>query len=584
MRNLFWVFLLLVTACGGGSGGDAAGGAGAGGSTSRTLGGSASGLSVGASVTLQNLGANNLTVSGNGAFAFANPVPDGGTFAVTVLTQPAGETCTVTGGSGTASSNVTSIVVTCTTTPPRWAIGGSVSGLSPGASVTLQDNGGNNLTIPSDGAFAFTNTVPDGGAYAVTVLTPPTGETCTVTSGSGTASGNVSGVAVSCSAAVASCPPVTGAASLSLNSGDPFNGFVLQTPTNAINESYSSFSFDFNLRGTALSSPAVVAVSDGHGSSVSVADMGAVCGLGGIPTFPAKAQFASLTALSLQTGHGYFVEAPDGSYARLYVNSIGSGFVSLAYEHPSVICPPSGVTLTYDTKRTYNGVSITGAVTNFGSFSNNGVSSSASSAPFYGCKATATVSAWGAGGAGGGNFDVVGGAGGGGGGGGGFGTQSIPLVPGQYYLATIGLGGDTGFTNGFQNGKSTAFGTYSASDTTAVGTTIIVSTGGQGGNAPVSHTAQGIGGSGGTSNATGSSIAGVNGTNGLTVLSSPCSPGQSFGIGPGGGGGNAGGALSGGAAGGCTPGTAGLPGGGGAGTSQNGRATPGATGRITISY
>ena len=71
-----------------------------------TVGGSVSGLS--GSVVLQDNGADNLTVTANGPFTFATGLASGAAYAVTVKTQPAGQTCTVANGSGTmGSANVT---------------------------------------------------------------------------------------------------------------------------------------------------------------------------------------------------------------------------------------------------------------------------------------------------------------------------------------------------------------------------------------------------------------------------------------------------------------------------------------------
>src|SRR5580693_1637168 len=53
-----------------------------------TIGGSVSGLATGESVVLEDNGADKLTVNTNGAFTFATSIASGGTYAVTVLTQP----------------------------------------------------------------------------------------------------------------------------------------------------------------------------------------------------------------------------------------------------------------------------------------------------------------------------------------------------------------------------------------------------------------------------------------------------------------------------------------------------------------
>jgi len=162
----------------------------------RTVGGSILGLAASDSVVLQNNGSDNLAVNSNGSFTFSTPVAQGATYNVTILTQPSTQICTVTNGSGTASaSNITNVQVTCATN--AYTVGGTVSGLS--STVVLQDNGGDNLTMNSNGSFAFTAPVAEGAPYSVTVLTQPTGQTCSVTNGSGTMGGaNVTNVGVNC--------------------------------------------------------------------------------------------------------------------------------------------------------------------------------------------------------------------------------------------------------------------------------------------------------------------------------------------------------------------------------------------------
>jgi len=74
----------------------------------------------------------------------------------------------------------------------------TISGLI--ASVVLQNNGTDNLTLTADGNFNFNTPLAHGATYAVTVLTQPAGLTCAVGSGTGTiGSANISAVNVSCS-------------------------------------------------------------------------------------------------------------------------------------------------------------------------------------------------------------------------------------------------------------------------------------------------------------------------------------------------------------------------------------------------
>src|SRR5579862_1542752 len=79
----------------------------------------------------------------------------------------------------------------------KYSVGGTVSGLS--GTVVLQDNGGDTLSVSANGSFTFATQLASGAAYAVTVQSYPSGQTCTVSNGSGAVgSANVTSVAVSC--------------------------------------------------------------------------------------------------------------------------------------------------------------------------------------------------------------------------------------------------------------------------------------------------------------------------------------------------------------------------------------------------
>ena len=159
------------------------------------MGGTVSGLS--GTVVLQDNGGDNLSVTASGSFTFATSLASGAAYSVTVGTNPSGQTCTVSGGSGTVgSANVTNVAVSCANVA-TYTVGGSVSGLS--GTVVLQDNGGDSLSVTASGSFTFATSLASGAAYSVTVGTNPSGQTCTVSGGSGTVgSANVTNVAVSC--------------------------------------------------------------------------------------------------------------------------------------------------------------------------------------------------------------------------------------------------------------------------------------------------------------------------------------------------------------------------------------------------
>ena len=160
-----------------------------------SVGGTVSGLS--GTVVLQDNGGDNLSVAANGSFTFATPLAAGAAYSVTVKTNPSGQACTISNGSGTiGSANVTNVAVSCANVP-TYSVGGTVSGLS--GTVVLQDNGGDNLSVSVNGGFTFATPLAAGAAYSVTVKTNPSGQACTVSNGSGTiGSANVTNVAVSC--------------------------------------------------------------------------------------------------------------------------------------------------------------------------------------------------------------------------------------------------------------------------------------------------------------------------------------------------------------------------------------------------
>lgn len=102
------------------------------------------------------------------------------------------------------------------------SVGGTISGLSGGATVALLDNGADVLTVtaPSTStasstpiSFAFGATIKAGTTYDVTIQKQPDGETCTVSNGVGTVQesiGNVTSIVVFCSATISAANDITG--------------------------------------------------------------------------------------------------------------------------------------------------------------------------------------------------------------------------------------------------------------------------------------------------------------------------------------------------------------------------------------
>jgi len=163
------------------------------------VGGTVTGL-VGTGLVLTNNGGNAKAITADGTFEFSMPVASSGPFAVAIQTQPVGQTCNVSGATGTVGvGTVTSVVVNCT--PSTYTIGGTVTGLT--GTVVVRNNGGDDRPLNANGTFAFPTPQGPATPYSVAVVTqpvyPPQSQTCTVTMGSGAvAAANVTSVAITC--------------------------------------------------------------------------------------------------------------------------------------------------------------------------------------------------------------------------------------------------------------------------------------------------------------------------------------------------------------------------------------------------
>ncbi|MGD0832533.1 MAG: kelch repeat-containing protein, partial [Terracidiphilus sp.] len=120
----------------------------------------------GTGLVLQNNGAGNLSISATGGFVFSTAVDSGGTYRVSVLTQPSNpdQTCTVTNGSGSASANITSVLVSCAALHNVWTwVGGSSAAGAAGVYGTQGVAAASN--IPGARALAVSGTDGSGNFW-----------------------------------------------------------------------------------------------------------------------------------------------------------------------------------------------------------------------------------------------------------------------------------------------------------------------------------------------------------------------------------------------------------------------------------
>jgi len=102
-----------------------------------TIGGTVSGL-AGSGLVLQNNAVDDLSISANGAFAFASPMASGVNYAVTVKTQPSvpSQTCVVTEPTGTVSDADVTVTIQCA---EAYILPTSATDISLGADSVLVD-------------------------------------------------------------------------------------------------------------------------------------------------------------------------------------------------------------------------------------------------------------------------------------------------------------------------------------------------------------------------------------------------------------------------------------------------------------
>ncbi|HVH34426.1 MAG TPA: choice-of-anchor Q domain-containing protein [Tahibacter sp.] len=167
-----------------------------------TIGGTVTGL-AGSGLVLLLSGTEALPIAGNGTFAFQTTRTSGNLYAVTIGTQPSqpSQACVVVNGNGTVGTgDVTNVVVHCGAAT-TYSVGGTLSGLATGATITLAINGGNPLPLSANGTYAFAPYFASGDSYAVTVTAQPAGQHCTLAHAEGTlVATNVNNVDVTCAA------------------------------------------------------------------------------------------------------------------------------------------------------------------------------------------------------------------------------------------------------------------------------------------------------------------------------------------------------------------------------------------------
>jgi hypothetical protein len=187
--------------------------------------------------------------------------------------------CGCGGGGGSSAPSSSSNSPGGGSSPTTYSVSGTISGLGGASGLVLLNNGGDATTVAANStAFTMKTPIASGSVYAITVGSQPYGLTlaCSVSSGGGTVSGNVTSIAVSCRNATPTQKAIAGyfANPLSVAVDASGNVFVADNGNNSIREiPYNSGSYGAAITvGSGFNFPYAVA-TDANGN-VFVADAG----------------------------------------------------------------------------------------------------------------------------------------------------------------------------------------------------------------------------------------------------------------------------------------------------------------------
>lgn len=342
-----------------------------------SVGGAVNGL-VGSGFELK-LGSVRLPVSpGSTRFEFVDALGNGSSYNVTVASQPKGQACTVSNGSGTiAGAAVTDVLVSCVGTV--YTVGGSIAGLQgSGLQLALALFQGEDVLgemccvapAPGSASFMFDGAgLSDGLTYRVYVKNQPLGQYCQAQSSIGVVHGaSISDVAVGCGDPIAGIfvpfvIDVSGLDAWGLSLGVLLNdGFDHWLPWAA---DRSRLDYGWSIGGMAYG---VVIVSQPSGQTCTVIDGTGVAGaLGAVARVacagsPLKWQvggrfspaFVGTIELAMNgqrasfsvNGANDLADSPSQAHARLRTLATQVDFEDPHFHFPDLLCNGCGFTVT----------------------------------------------------------------------------------------------------------------------------------------------------------------------------------------------------------------------------------------------
>ena len=336
---------------------------------SYSIGGTVTGLASGTAVTLDDNGGDPLVISGNGSFTFATPVAFGGGYGVTVGTQPSGEYCAVTAGTGSnIGADVSTVQVacavslhvyvtnlwteldvcnigsggdlsTCTRTP---ATGGptSPSGIAfSGNTAYVADFSGGAIDVcpvNADGSLAsctvYSSFPANWQPWALTVATAANGNTYLYATDENSLYGSVQQCLLASDGSISSCTQTASgivfASGIAISGGYVYLGTL--SGTYVVDE--CNYNSDGSISGCALtgsgfSNPSFITINDGYvyvvnesANTVSVCTVGTNGSLTSCPTSPLPAGTYDANSVVFNGSQAYV----DDNNGNLWLCSVDS--------------------------------------------------------------------------------------------------------------------------------------------------------------------------------------------------------------------------------------------------------------------